>query len=80
MPCADPENFLREVQIPRRVLAENFNTAKINNLAIPGRGGGGSGPPVPPLDPPMDAYLSGHFYFFPHKFLGWDFDSDCASS
>ena len=31
--------------------AENFNIAKINNLAIPGVGvgeGGGSGPPVPP--------------------------------
>ena len=43
--CADPENFLRVgVQIPRRGLAQNFNMAKINNLAIPG----GSGPPVPP--------------------------------
>ena len=30
------------VQIPRRGLTENFNMAKINNLAIPG-GGGGSG-------------------------------------
>ena len=39
------------VQIPRRGLTENFNMAKINNLAIPG--GGGSGRPVPPLDPPM---------------------------
>ena len=34
------------VQSPRRGLTENFNMAKINNLAIPG--GGGSGPPVPP--------------------------------
>ena len=43
----------RGFQIPRRGLMENFNMAKINNLAIPG-GGGGSGPPVPPpLDPPM---------------------------
>ena len=53
--CADPENFFRGgggVQIPRRGLTENFNMAKTNNLAIPG-GGGGSGPPVPPLDPPM---------------------------
>ena len=33
------------VQIPRRGLTENFNMAKINNLATPG---GGSGPPVPP--------------------------------
>ena len=30
-------------QIPRTGLTENFNMAKINNLAIPG----GSGPPVP---------------------------------
>ena len=48
--CADPEKFLRGgggFQIPRRDLKENFNMAKINNLAIPG-GGGGSGPPVPP--------------------------------
>ena len=51
--CADPERFLRGggVQIPRWGLKENFNMTKINNLAIPG--GGGSGPPVPPLDPPM---------------------------
>ena len=51
---ADPETFLRGgggVQTPRRGLTEYFNMAKINNLAIPG--GGGSGPPVPPLDPPM---------------------------
>ena len=52
----DPENFLRVggggggVQIHRSDLTENFNMAKINNLAIPG---GGSGPPVPTLDPPM---------------------------
>ena len=32
------------VQSPRRGLTENFNMAKINNLAIPW----GSGPPVPP--------------------------------
>ena len=37
------------VQIPRRGLTENFNMAKINNLAIPGVGGGGP----EPLDPPM---------------------------
>ena len=45
------------VQIPRRGLAENFNMAKINNLAIPvlgvcvcvwGGGGGGPDPLVPP--------------------------------
>ena len=36
--CADPENFLRGVQIPRRGLTENFNMAKTNNLAIPGGG------------------------------------------
>ena len=37
-----------EVQIPRRGLTENFNKAKINNLAIPvGGGGGGSGPSAP---------------------------------
>ena len=51
--CADPEKFIRGgggVQIPKRGLTENFNMAKINNLAIPG----GSGRPVPPpLDPPM---------------------------
>ena len=55
--CVDLENFLRGgggggVQIPRRGLTENFNMAKINNLAIPvggGGGGGGSGPPVPRL-------------------------------
>ena len=40
------------VQIPRRGLTENFNTAKINNLAIP-EGGGGPDPLSPPLDPPM---------------------------
>ena len=48
--CADPGGGGGGgVQIPRRGLMENFNMAKINNLAIPG----GSGPPVPPLDPPM---------------------------
>ena len=31
------------VQIPRRGLTVNFNMAKINNVAIPG-GGGGSDP------------------------------------
>ena len=74
MPCADPEKFLRGggggVQIPRRGLAENFNMAKNNNLAIPGVGEVRT--PVPPLDSPMYAYLSGHFYFFPPRFLGWD--------
>ena len=40
------------VQIPRRGLTENFNMAKINNLAIPG-GGGGPNPLPPPLNPPM---------------------------
>ena len=40
------------VQIPRRGLTENFNMAKINNLAIPG-GGGGLDPLSPALDPPM---------------------------
>ena len=55
----DPENFLGGgggrggggVQIPRRDLTENFNMAKINNLAIPGGGGGGLDPLSPPLDP-----------------------------
>ena len=59
-PCADPENFLGGggggggggVQIPRRGLTENFNMAKINNLAIITRcvcgGGKRSGPPVTP--------------------------------
>ena len=51
------------VQIPRRGLTENFNMAKINNLAIitrwggggGGGGGGKRGPDhlSPPLDPPM---------------------------
>ena len=47
--CADPENFLSGrgggggVQIPRRGLTENFNMAKINNLATP-------------LDPPMQFF------------------------
>ena len=59
MTCADPENFLGGggVQIPRRGLTENFNMAKINNLAIPG--GRGSGPLSPPLDPPMNEMLFG---------------------
>ena len=59
--CADPENFLGGggpgVQISRRGLTENFNMTKINNLAIPG----GSGPPVPPLDPPMQCYVHDGF-------------------
>ena len=52
--CADPENFLRGggggwgVHIPRRGLTENFNMAKINNLAIQG-GGGPVRTPCPPL-------------------------------
>ena len=53
--CADPENFLRGgggVQIPRRGLTENFNIAKINNMAFLG-GGGGPDPLSPTLDPPM---------------------------
>ena len=52
--CADQENFLTGVQIPRRGLTENFNMAKIDNLAIPG---GGVRTPCPPLDPPMAAYV-----------------------
>ena len=36
--------FSGGIQIPRRGLTENFNMAKINNLAIPGV----SGPPAPP--------------------------------
>ena len=51
--CADPENFLRGVQISRRGLTENFNMANINNLAIPGGGGGVPDPLSSPLDPPM---------------------------
>ena len=42
------------VQIPRRGLTENFNMAKINNLAIITRWGGrGPDPLSTPLDPPM---------------------------
>ena len=33
--CADPENFLGGGGV-QRGLTENFNIAKINNLAIPG--------------------------------------------
>ena len=40
------------VQIPRRGLTENFNIAKINNLAIPVGGGGGP----EPLSPSGSAY------------------------
>ena len=46
--------FPDQIQIPRRGLTENFNMAKINNLAIPGGGwvgrwgGGCSGPAVLP--------------------------------
>ena len=58
--CADPEKFLRAggggggggtgVQIPRRgLLKENFNMAKINNLAIPRGGVGGVPDPLSPL-------------------------------
>ena len=43
------------VQIPRRGLTENFNMAKINNLAIITRwGGGGGGRGPDPLSPPLD--------------------------
>ena len=60
--CAGTENFRGRgggVQIPRRGLTENFNMAKINNLAIPvGGGGGGYGPPVPPLS--GSAHVSQH--------------------
>ena len=54
---------------------------KKKNLAIPaGWGGGGSGPPAPPpplwIHPCMRTFLG---TFFPPMFLGWDFDSDCAS-
>ena len=59
---ADPENFLRGggVQIPRRGPTENFNMAKINNLAIPG---GGPDPLSPPLDPPMTRVATGYCLF-----------------
>ena len=40
------------VQIPRRGLTENFNMAKINNLAIPG----GVQTPCPPNPPPPPVY------------------------
>ena len=64
------------VQIPRRGLAENFNMAKINNLAILRVGGGGEGRSgFAHVCVPFWALL-----FFPPRFLGWDFDSDCASS
>ena len=66
-PCADPENFLSGVQIPRRGLTENFNIAKTNNLAIPGEGGVRTPlpPPPPPLDPPMESY-GGCYYICAH--------------
>ena len=41
------------VQIPRRGLTENFNMAKINNLAILGVGR----TPCPPLDPPIGFFM-----------------------
>ena len=51
---ADPENFLRGVQVPRRDLKENFSMAKLIIWQFGGGGeGGGPDPPVPPLDPPM---------------------------
>ena len=67
--CADPENFLRGgggggVQIPRRGLTEIFNMAKINDLAIPGGGGGGSDPLSPSLDPPMAVPSTSKSYKF----------------
>ena len=44
----------RGSKFPEGGLTENFNMAKINNLAI--QGGGGSEPlPPPPLDPPMSS-------------------------
>ena len=45
--------FSEGVQIPRRGLTENFNMAKINNLAIPGGGVRTPCPPPPPKDPLM---------------------------
>ena len=56
MACADPENIFRGGgggPNSQKGSDGNFNMVKINNLAIPGR----SGPPVPPLDPPMDGSL-----------------------
>ena len=58
--CADPENFLRGIQIGIRGLTENFNMANINNLAIPGGGGGGGvWTPCPPPPPTPSPPLSG---------------------
>ena len=65
--------FSQGVQIPRWGLTENFNMAKINNLAIPG--GGVSGPPVRPLPPPpLDPSMC-HFFAitFLHANVQWDY-------
>ena len=52
------------VQIPRGGLTENFNMAKINNLAIPGVGVGvGGGPdPLPPPPSPSGSAHEVHLY------------------
>ena len=44
---------------------------KNNNVAIPSGGEGEVLDPLPPSPPPMHAYLSGHFYFFRPRFIGW---------
>ena len=48
--------FSGGVQSPRRGLTKNFNMAKINNLAIPGRSGGGGGGPDPLSSPSGSAH------------------------
>ena len=60
--CADPDNFLSGgvgggVHIPRRGRTENFNMAKINNLAIPGGGGGVRTPCAPLWIRPCDIHI-----------------------
>ena len=59
MICALMEHVRRGggVQSPRRGLTENFNMAKINNLAIPGGGG-------VPLDPSAHVERAGFLTAF----------------
>ena len=47
--CADAENFLRRGPNSQKGPDGKFNMAKINNLAIPGGGGGGVRTPCLPI-------------------------------